>query len=504
MPDRRSLVLGGALLSMFLAAMEGTVVTTAMPTMVASLGGIQMYSWVFSAYLLTSTVSMPLWGRLSDLLGRRQIALVGLGVFLLGSALSGSAQSMAQLVTFRAIQGIGAGSLITLGYTLVGALYSLEQRARLQGVISGVWGIASILGPFVGGLLADHASWRWVFYVNLPFGVPAALAIGFGLNEPPPARKTLAVDYRGALLFTGMVTSLLLGLVEGGRGASWWTSSVMGLLALAGVLLVAVLMVERRAAEPLIPLDLFLNRMVRAAAATGFLAGMAMFGAIAYVPLYVQGVMGTSATEAGSVLLWFSLGWLVFSIIGARLVLRVGYRSVVVAGMTSLVLCLLLLAGLTPTSTTLTAALDLTLGGCGMGLVFPPMLIAVQTAVPKRELGSATSLTQFFRSIGGAVGVSVMGAVMAHRLQSALGLPGRLGGNDVAERLHELIRRPGAQATALQALGPARGALAQALHGVFVVGLGVCVLALVSALFVPPGRARELAAQHGAATPERT
>ena len=354
--SRRSLVIGGVMLAIFLAAMESTVVATAMPTVVASLGGIRIYSWVFSAYLLTSTVSMPLWGRLSELLGRRRIALVGLAIFLVGSTLSGLAQSMAQLVIFRVLQGIGAGSLITIGYIIVGALYNLEQRAKAQGVISAVWGIASILGPFMGGLLADYLSWRWVFYINLPFGALAALAIGFGLSEPPPPRRMISIDYWGTLLFTGMVTSLLLGLVEGGRGASWWTPSVMGLLVLAGLLLVAVLSVERRAAEPLIPLDLFRNPMVRAAATTGFLAGMAMFGAVTYVPLYVQAVIGTSATQAGSVLISFSLGWVILSVVGTRLVLRVGYRVVVLTGMLSLTLSSLLLARLDQTSTALAAA----------------------------------------------------------------------------------------------------------------------------------------------------
>jgi EmrB/QacA subfamily drug resistance transporter len=446
---------------------------------------------------------MPLWGRLSDFLGRRRIALVGLAIFLLGSALSGLAQSMAQLVTFRTLQGIGAGSLITIGYIIFGAIYSLEQRAKMQGVISAVWGLAAVLGPFIGGLLADHLSWRWVFYINLPFGALAALAIRFGLDEPPLARKGLSLDYGGALLFTAMATSLLLGLVEGGRRASWWTPSVMGLLALAGVLLVAVLAVERRAVEPLIPLDLFRIPMVRAAAATGFLAGMAMFGVISYIPLYVQAVIGTSATQAGSVLIAFSVGWTCMSIVASRLVLRIGYRVVVVTGMVSLTLSSLLLTRLDQTSTAITTALDIALGGFGMGMMMAPMLIAVQSAVSKRDLGAATSLTHFFRSIGGAVGVSVMGAVMAHRLQAELGVLQQLAGDDVTQRfLSGLIRDP---ASRLRGLAQARQALAQALHGVFVVGLIVCLLALVSAfLFVPSGRAQELAKRGGEAAPEQT
>ncbi|MFQ5828662.1 MAG: MDR family MFS transporter [Candidatus Methylomirabilia bacterium] len=511
--SRRAITVAGVMLSIFLAAMESTVVATAMPTVVASLGGLKIYSWVFSGFLLTSTVTMPLWGRLSDLLGRRRTTLAGIAVFLVGSALSGLSQNMIQLVSFRALQGVGAGSIITLGMTIVGDIYGLEQRARMQGYFSGVWGVASVVGPLVGGLLADHLSWRWVFYINVPFGVLAALAISWGLVEPATPHRRVSIDYRGAALFTLAVSSLLLGLIEGGRTAAWLTPSVLGALSLGGCLFVIFVWVERRTVAPLIPLGLFANPMVRAAAATGFLAGMAMFGAISYVPLYVQAVVGTTATQAGMVLTPFVLGWVSCSILSARLVLRTGYRPLVLVGMLSLALAFVLLASWDHSLTRGIAVRDVLLAGVGMGMIMVPMLLAVQNSVPKADLGAATSMTQFFRAIGGSVGIAVMGAVMAHRLQTELLalLASVEAGGPYSIQVRELVNHPDLvvnpltrEALAGPLLATLRVSLAEALHGVFVVGLVVSVLALGSAFLVPAGRAQDLAAARGPVTPSRS
>jgi EmrB/QacA subfamily drug resistance transporter len=446
----------GVMLSIFLGAMESTVVATAMPKVVGSLGGLHMYSWVFSGFLLTSTVTMPLWGRLSDLYGRRRTYLAGLTIFLLGSALSGLSRTMGELIVFRMLQGLGAGSLITIGMTIVGDLFRLERRAKMQGYIAGVWGVASLVGPLLGGLLTDYVSWRWVFYINLPFGAIAMLLIGSSLPKGRPTARVPLVDYAGIVLFATGVSALLLGLVQAGRVGAWGRLDVLGPLTVAALALGAFVTVERRASEPIVPLGLFGNRIVLAAVVTGFLAGMAMFGAISFVPLFLQGVSGTSATVAGFVLTPFVIGWVVLSAASARLVLRIGYRTVVFTGMICLALAFVLFArwdvALTPT----TAMRDVLLAGVGMGLTMVPMLIAVQSAVPRTELGVATSLTQFFRAVGGAIGLSVMGAVMAQRLHAGL-------------------------------------AVVEALHGVFVVGLVICVAALAAAFLVPAGRAQELA-----------
>jgi EmrB/QacA subfamily drug resistance transporter len=453
----------GVMLSVFLAAMESTVVATAMPRVVESLGGVQIYSWVFSGFLLTSTVTMPLWGRLSDLFGRRPVFLIGLTIFLVGSALSGAAQNMGELIGFRMLQGLGAGSLMTLGMTIVGELFGLEQRARMQGYVSGVWGVASLLGPLLGGLLTDHVSWRWVFYVNLPFGALAMLLLRGAL--PEGQRRPHRLDYAGVVLFSAGVSALLFAIMEAGRVGRWTGVDVLLPLGVAVATLAAFLVVERRASEPIVPFRLFRYRMVTAASVNGLLSGMAMFGAISFVPLFLQHVSGMSATAAGFVLTPFVLGWVAMSIISARLVLRLGYRILVVSGMTCLALAFLMLARWSPGLTQAVAMRDALVGGIGMGLTFVPMLIAVQSAVPRADLGSATSMTQFCRTIGGAVGLSVMGAVMIRRL--AAGAP-----------------------------------MAAALHAVFIVGLGISALALVSAFLVPAGRAKELAAAevHGEPT----
>ncbi len=453
---RKRWVLVGIMLSIFLAAIESTVVATAMPTVVASLGGIRIYSWVFSGFLLTQTVTMPLWGRFSDLYGRRSIYLAGLATFLAGSALSGAAQDMAQLVVFRMVQGAGAGALMTLGYTIIAELFGLERRARMQGYISGIWGLASLIGPWVGGVLTDHVSWRWVFYINLPFGAIAMAVIATALTVVErPVRRPI-VDWAGVALFAAAVSAVLLGIVEAGRAGSWSRIAVVALLALGAALLVAFVAVERRAVEPIVPPRLFRSRMVVAAVLTRFLAGMAMFGALSFVPLFLQSVTGATATGAGLVLTAFVLGWVTTSVLSARLVLRVGYRSIVLGGMACLTGAFMLFARWTSALTHGAAMRDVLLAGVGMGLVVVPMLIAVQSAVARSDLGAATSMTQFFMSIGGALGLSVMGAVMAQRLHA--GLP-----------------------------------MSEALHGVFIVGCVVCLAALASAFLVPPGRAKDLA-----------
>lgn len=496
---RRRIITVGILIGTFLGALEATVVSTAMPTVIASLGGLHIYSWVFSVYLLTSTVTVPIWGRLSDLYGRRAFYIAGIGLFLLGSALSGQSRTMLELIVFRAIQGLGAGALVPLGLTIIGDLYAMVERTRVQTLFSAVWGVASILGPVTGGFLTDQLSWRWVFYINIPFGMAAAVIIGVALVEEGFRRKA-AIDYPGAILLAASITLFLVALMEGGSGVlgsrGWSSLPVISMLAGSAGLAVGFVYIESRVPEPIVPLSLFSNAIFRAATVNGLLAGMALFGSISFIPLYVQGVMGGSATQAGSVLTPILLGWVTFAAIGGRLLLRVGYRFTVIAGMILLTTGFFFLARIGPSAGPVYITLDMLATGAGMGLSMLTLLIAVQSAVPRDLLGIATSSTQFFRSIGGIVGVALMGSVLSSRLSSEVERTVSIDGSH--QELAELARHPdiiiNADARAripLPVLQDFTTALDHALHSVFLVGLAVAILALVSAFLVPPGKSQE-------------
>ena len=415
---RRLVATAGVLGGTFLAAIETTVVATAMPTVAAQLGGLSYYSWVFSAYLLTSTISIPLWGKLSDLYGRRRFYLWCIGVFLVGSALSGAARTMPELILFRALQGFGAGGLLPLGMSVLGDLYTLEERGRMQGFLSGVWGVASVVGPVTGGYVTQLFSWRWVFYLNIPFGIAAGVAVGFALRDRTTGDRR-QIDYAGAALLMASVTLLVLalsgsGLDRAAGSASWVVPAYVGAVGF-GLLLARV---ERRAVEPMVPLDLLSDRMVAAVAGTGLLVGVAMFSAISYVPLFVQEGLGGSAVEAGRALTPLILGWVVMSVITGRVVLRIGYRPMVLAGLTCVTLAFFWLTRVGAQSSVWLLRVDLALMGMGLGMTMLSLVLAMQNVVARRHLGVATSFGQFTRSIGGAVGVAVFGAVIAGALPS--------------------------------------------------------------------------------------
>lgn len=417
---RRWAVTAGIVTGMFLAALEATVVGTAMPTVIASLGGLNHYSWVFSAYLITSTVTVPVWGKLSDIYGRRLLYQIGIGIFLIGSVLSGMSGSMTQLIVFRAVQGLGAGALVPLGMTIIGDIFTLAERARMQALFSGAWGLASVFGPVVGGFITDKLSWRWVFYINVPIGLATALIIGLSLKEPKRTQAA-AIDYAGALVLITAITLLMLGLVEGGANLSTLLSlRNLLLFGAAAALMLLFAVIERRAADPIIPFHLFRNRVVAVSVSAGFLAGVAMFGAISFVPLFAQGALGATATEAGSLLTPLMLSWVGLSIVGGRLLLRVGYRPTCLVGFALLSFGFFLLATYQAGAPRFWLYVDLILIGAGLGLSMLTLLIAVQQSVESNQLGVATSLNQFSRSIGGAVGVAVMGAVLSAGLATKL------------------------------------------------------------------------------------
>jgi len=489
---RRRVVTAGVMLGMFLAALEATVVGTAMPTVIASLGGLDRYSWVFSAYLLTSTVTVPVWGRLSDLYGRRVFYLIGVVFFLVGSALSGASQSIEQLIIFRAIQGLGAGALIPLSMTINGDIYTLRERTRMQGLFSGVWGLASILGPLAGGFITDHISWRWVFYINIPFGLAGAIVVGLALVEPKQHSKPV-IDYLGAIWLTMAITLLLLVLVESGDPTIW--TKPITLVGVAAILIFSALFAwtEQRATEPIVPFSLFKNRIIAAGSITAFMVGAAMFGALSFIPLFVQGTLGGTATEAGALLTPFLLGWVTMSVVGGRLMFRIGYRPTILAGLVVLVASFGVLATFGSTTPRSWLIGDVLAMGIGMGLVMFALLITVQNSVDRSQLGIATSLNQFSRSIGQTVGVAVMGTVMTISLASHIaeiqkesGLPEA----DVARTVHNpsaLIDPIARAAQNPELIKAMKGALSGALHNVFLTGVAFAVLAFLSGFWLPAG-----------------
>ncbi|MBE7555945.1 MAG: MFS transporter [Anaerolineales bacterium] len=486
--QRVILVTIGVMFSLFLASMEATVIATAMPTIVGQLGGLSIYSWVFSAYMLASTTSVPIFGKLSDIYGRRPIYAAAMALFLAGCFLCGQAQSMPQLIAFRAVQGLGAGGLMPLAFILIGDMFTLEQRTKMQGFFSGVWGVSSVVGPLLGGFLVDQVSWRWVFYINLAPGLIAAALVWLAWQDKPHEDGATAarVDYLGAILLTVGVVTLLMGLFELGTGPGW------ALLALAVLFLAALAWVEWRAVEPILPLLLFRDRIFATACAQGVLAGWAMFGSLSFVPLFVQAVLGTSATAAGATLTPMLLGWVFASIIGSRMLLRFSYRSLALTGMSLLTLGAGRMAWIDANASQISLMINLALMGVGMGLSIPAFLIAVQSTVRPREMGAATSTLQFSRSIGGALGVSVMGAVLSFRLAARLA---EAGLDPVAISVDSLLDPLAQAANSLVLESTLRSALAGAIQGVFVIALIAAALGLLATTFAPSGRIAQLVAQ---------
>lgn len=473
--NRIIIVTAGIMLSLFLASMEATVVATAMPTIVGQLGGLEHYSWVFSAYMLASTTTVPLYGKLSDIYGRRKLYLFALLLFLAGSILSGQAQTMTQLILARALQGLGAGGIMPLAFILIGEMFTLQQRARMQGLFSGVWGVSSVAGPLLGGFIVDQLSWHWVFYVNVIPGLLAATLVGLGWRDQARGQERSVVDYAGAGLLSSSIVALLLGLTGFNIGTfgSWL------LIGLSILLFAALLRVESRAEDPILPLALFRSdRLFSTSILHGVFAGWALFGSISFIPLFVQSALGTSATQAGITITPLLLGWVTASIIGARILLKIGYRTLIISGTSLLVIGAFLMSQVGADTSQTLIMIFVTLMGIGMGFSIPSFLIAVQTMVERRHLGTATSTIQFSRSIGGTIGISVMGAALSMRLASNLSTAG-LNPELVSKLLDPL---PGAEAVVDEGL---RLAVANAIHVVFVIAFISAAIALVAVLFTP-------------------
>ena len=454
----------------FMSSIEATIVATAMPNIAAKIGGFGLYAWVFSSYLLMQATMTPLFGKLADVFGRKPVLLVGLAIFLAGSVLCGFAPTMGLLVLFRLVQGIGAGAVQPLTMILVGDLYSLEERPRVQGVLGAVWGLSSILGPLAGGLIVAHADWHWVFWLNVPFGLVAAWLAWRYLHETVE-RHEAKVDVGGAaLLFVG-VSAFMLALTQ---GTAWGWPTAGALLALTAALLVAFLRLERHVPDPLMHLELWQDRLIRIANTATFLAGAVMIGLISFLPTYVQGVLGGSALAAGFSLTGMTLGWPISAFIAGRLLLSIGARATSRVGAVSLLAGTLVVALGAPFGAAW-AAFGSFLVGFGLGFVSTTFIVVIQTSVGWRQRGTATASNMLMRLLGSTVGAAIFGGLLNVRLHAYLDARG-LGDAVPIDRIRDLFAE-GAPASAADALSPT--ALA-ALHDGLAVSLGSVFWGLVA------------------------
>ena len=417
-------VLLGLMLGMLVAALSQTIVATALPTIVGELGGQEQLAWVVSATLLTSTASTPIWGKLSDLYGRKIMFQSAIGIFLLASLASGFAQDMAQLIAFRAVQGLGVGGLMALSQAIIGDVVSPRERGRYQGYIGSVFGIATVAGPLLGGFLVEHLSWRWTFWVGIPIGVAALIVTERVLKLPFP-RSRHSIDWLGAFFIVASVSALLLMLSLGGKEFAWNSAWTYALAAAAAVLLVLAVWQERRAGEPIMPPHLFANHTFVVTSLAGFVVGVAMFGAIIFLPQYLQIVKGESPTASGLLTLPLMVGLLAASIGSGRAITATGrYKIFPVVGLLIAAVGLGLMSRLAVDTSLVVAGLYMLVTGVGIGLVMQVLVLATQNAVEHKDLGVATSGATFFRSLGGALGVAVFGALLTHRLADTI--PSRL------------------------------------------------------------------------------
>jgi EmrB/QacA subfamily drug resistance transporter len=469
------------MLAVLLAALDATIVATALPTITADLGGLNQLSWVVTGYLLASTISTPIYGKLGDLYGRKRVFQAAIVIFLAGSALCGASQSMGELIAFRTLQGIGGGGLLVLAQAIIGDVVSPRDRGRYQGVFGAVFGVSSVAGPLIGGFLVDNASWHWIFYVNLPVGLVALAVIGIALRLPHERREA-RIDALGTALLALATGCIVLATSLGGQTYAWGSWQIIALGVVAVIAAACLIPVERRAPEPVLPLSLFSHRVFAVASAMGFIVGFALFGATTYLPLFLQIVTGASPTTSGLELTPLMVGLLLTSIGSGQVIAKWGhYRPFPIAGTAIITGGFLLLSTMGPGTSALVRSLNMLVLGLGLGLVMQVLVLAVQNDVDYRDLGVATSGATFFRSIGGSFGVAVCGAIFSNRLADELAkagpLPGGLASGNVTGR--QVSALPSAARAAFV------GAYSDALTTVFLVCAPIAFTAFLLSWLLP-------------------
>ncbi len=470
------LVLLPLMIAMLLSMLDTMIVGTAMPTIVGELGGLEHLSWVVTSYTLATAASTPIWGKLGDMYGRKSTFLIAIVIFLIGSALSGMAQDMGQLIGFRAVQGLGAGGLMVGVMAIMGDLVPPRERGRYQGMITSVMALAMIGGPLVGGTITDHLGWRWSFYINLPLGA-LALAIISAVLHLPAKRSPARIDYRGAALLTIGITSIVLVTTWGGTQYAWGSAPVIALIAVGATALAAFVQVQRTAAEPIIPLHIFRTRNFSLMSVIGFLTGFVMFGAVLFLPLYQQTVQGASATNSGLLLLPMLVSMMLVSLFAGRATSTTGrYRIFPIAGSALMVVGLLLLAQMDTGTSRLTSGLFMAVLGAGMGFLMQIVMLVAQNSVEMKDMGVASSSITLFRTLGSSFGVAVMGAVFHHRVEASTSAhPG------AGTSLPDAAGLPQLGGAAQEAY---RYAVSSGTHGAFLLGSAAAAIGLVAALCI--------------------
>jgi len=520
----RALVMVGSLLGIFTAAMDQTIVGTALPQVVADLHGLQHIAWVFTAFMVTSTTTVAVVGRLTDLFGRKPFFLIGIAVLVLGSALAGMSQSMTELIIFRGIQGFGAGMIMATAWAIIGDLFPPAERARWTGVMTGVFAAASVVGPLLGGWITDHLGWHWVFYVNLPLGALTFFVFALVMPSIRPQSVHRSLDRLGISFLVVGVVPLVLAFSWGGSQYDWLSPEIIGLLALAFVATLAFVRVERDALEPIIPLSLFRSPIFAVVIIVTFLTAMGMFGSVSYIPLFVQSVIGTSATNSGLVTMPMMLAMSFTSAAVGQALARTGrYRIMLAVGLAVTVLGMYMLARMSVDSTQAEATRDMVVLGIGLGFTMPILMLVALNTTSHQMLGVTTSTIQFMRSVGATLGVALMGSLLNGRLQSELvsqtpstvtqNVPASLLQSlrdpeilrDAAtmQKVHEAFLGLGAQGEQLfqDALGATKTALAMGITYAFLVGAAITLVALVVGIFLQEVPLRKTYAVHGEGVP---
>jgi EmrB/QacA subfamily drug resistance transporter len=476
-------IISALILVMLLAALDQTIVSTALPTIANQLHGLSKYSWVATAYLLTSAISTPIYGKISDMFGRKKVLQIAIAIFLIGSVLCGVAQSMNQLIIFRGLQGLGAGGLMTLVFAVVGDIVPPRERGKYQGYFVSVFGVSSVVGPLLGGLFTDHLSWRWVFFVNLPLGAIAATAIAARLHLPAKSSQH-KVDWTGASILAVAISTLLLGTVWGGVDYPWGSAQIIGLFTAAVISTGLFIWRETKAAEPIISMSLFKNKIFRVITILSTIVGLVMFGAIIFIPEYQQLVRGDSATKSGLMMLPLVLGIMTASLTSGRLISKFGrYRHFPIIGSSLMILAFFLFGHIAIDTGRVALGIWMYILGVGIGLVMPVLTLAAQNAVDRKDLGSATSTVVFFRSIGSTLGAAIFGAILTNRLAAHVSqeFPGARG-TALAEQLHK-------SASVIKTLPTEQQhrvllAFANSFHDVFLIAIPFAVIALMVTLFL--------------------